>query len=69
MSSDGRRCEVTFQPGKPAGGRPQRSHVAAGESLLAAARAAGVRLHSECGGDGLCGKCKVIVRRGSVSHP
>ena len=63
MPSDARRYEVTFQPGN------RRASAAAGESLLTAARGAGVRLHSECGGDGLCGKCKVIVRHGNVTHP
>ena len=63
MPSNGRKYEVTFQPGN------RRVSVTGGESLLTAARLAGVNLHSECGGDGLCGKCKVIVRHGNVTHP
>lgn len=33
-----------------------------GESLLAAAAKAGVYVHACCGGDGVCGKCKVLVK-------
>jgi len=40
-----------------------------GENLLSAAAAAGVYIHAYCGGDGVCGKCKVKVDRGEVgSH-
>ncbi len=40
--------------------------VVAGTSILDAARAAGVLIENLCGGDGVCGKCRVIVRRGIV---
>ncbi len=40
--------------------------VAAGETILNAARRAGIFIESLCGGDGVCGKCRVIVRRGIV---
>jgi uncharacterized 2Fe-2S/4Fe-4S cluster protein (DUF4445 family) len=36
-------------------------------TLLDAAKIAGVDLASSCGGDGLCGKCRVIVRQGNVT--
>ena len=39
--------------------------VPEGTTLLEAARQAGVWLDSACGGEGSCGKCKVIVRLGS----
>ena len=52
--------EVTFHP------EGKRVRVARGETLLAAARAAGVPLSSVCGGEGICGRCRVIVRRGDV---
>ena len=39
-----------------------------GTTILDAARAAGIGIRSVCGGKGLCGKCKVIVRRGRVEH-
>ena len=36
------------------------------ETLLAAAMRAGVYLNASCGGEGTCGKCKVILESGSV---
>ena len=38
--------------------------VPAGESVLRAAMAAGVHINASCGGDGVCGKCRVIVEQG-----
>ncbi|MEW6429421.1 MAG: ASKHA domain-containing protein [Thermodesulfobacteriota bacterium] len=43
-----------------------RTEVAAGENLLAAAATAGVYIHAACGGDGVCGKCKVKIESGEV---
>lgn len=37
-----------------------------GENLLTAAAAAGVYIHAFCGGDGVCGKCKVTMEKGDV---
>lgn len=37
-----------------------------GENLLSAAAASGVYIHAYCGGDGVCGKCKVKVDKGEV---
>ncbi len=37
-----------------------------GENLLAAAAEAGVYIHAYCGGDGVCGKCKVKIDQGEV---
>jgi uncharacterized 2Fe-2S/4Fe-4S cluster protein (DUF4445 family) len=37
-----------------------------GENLLTAAAEAGVYIHAYCGGDGVCGKCKVVVEEGEV---
>lgn len=37
-----------------------------GSSLLEAARAADVYVGAICGGEGVCGKCRVIVRQGEV---
>ena len=42
-------------------------NVDKGENLLSAAANAGVYIHAFCGGDGVCGKCKVIVKKGEVS--
>ena len=41
-----------------------KTEVPAGTILLDAARKAGVYLSSICGGDGYCGKCKVIIDQG-----
>ncbi|MDD5165878.1 MAG: ASKHA domain-containing protein [Candidatus Omnitrophica bacterium] len=35
-------------------------------TILSAAISCGVYINSVCGGDGVCGKCKVIVRNGTV---
>jgi len=50
---------VTFDPpGKTV-------YVLQGTRLLEAAAVAGITLEAPCGGEGKCGKCKVIVRRGA----
>ena len=47
---------VTFEPdGK-------KVKVKAGTNILQAAKEAGVGIRSECGGRGVCGKCKVIIK-------
>jgi len=47
---------VTFEPdGK-------KVMVKAGTNILQAAKEAGVGIRSECGGKGVCGKCKVIIK-------
>lgn len=38
-----------------------------GENLLTAAARAGVYIHAYCGGDGVCGKCRVKVDQGKVA--
>jgi uncharacterized 2Fe-2S/4Fe-4S cluster protein (DUF4445 family) len=40
--------------------------VAQGENLLKAAIAAGVYIQASCGGEGVCGKCKVRVEKGET---
>jgi len=56
-----RRFEVTFCPER------ESVRVPAESTLMDAAKTAGVDLTSPCGGDGLCGKCRVIVRQGNVT--
>ena len=53
--------QVTFWP------EGDRVQVPLETTLLDAARAAGADLTSACGGDGLCGKCRLIVRQGNVA--
>ncbi len=40
--------------------------VEAGENLLRAALEAGVHINASCGGEGVCGKCKVLVESGDL---
>ena len=37
-----------------------------GSTILDAARETGLHIQSVCGGDGVCGKCRVIVKKGKV---
>jgi uncharacterized 2Fe-2S/4Fe-4S cluster protein (DUF4445 family) len=41
--------------------------VEAGTTLLQAAVQAGIRINSVCGGEGICGKCRMVVTKGQVS--
>ncbi len=58
-----RTCQVRFEP---AG---LKTEVPEDSTLLEAARLAGVYLTSICGGDGYCGKCKVVVNEGQTESP
>ncbi len=40
--------------------------VGDGETLIRAALEAGVHINASCGGEGVCGKCRVLVEEGSV---
>ncbi|MDD4907863.1 MAG: ASKHA domain-containing protein [Candidatus Omnitrophica bacterium] len=51
---------VTFYPDK------KKILVSKGVTVLSAAISAGVYIHSTCGGDGVCGRCKVIIKSGTV---
>jgi len=51
---------VLFMPSQ------QMAAVEDGETLLTAAERAGVYINSICGGEGLCGKCRLILQRGKV---
>jgi len=55
-----KEATVTFLPDG------ERIKVKPGTTLLEAAKAAGVYVASICGGDGLCGKCRVIIKNGEV---
>ena len=44
----------------------KKATVAGGTDLLTAAVKAGIALSSSCGGEGLCGKCKVIVNNETI---
>ena len=40
--------------------------VADGETVLKAARTAGLHINASCGGSGVCGKCRILVEQGKV---
>ena len=54
-------CKILFQPDD------KTVTVRAGTSILSAAGQAGVFINGICGGDGVCGRCRVIVRDGEVT--
>ncbi len=56
-----RKVQITFSPEGDCVSMPL------GSTILEAAKAAGVDFTSPCGGDGLCGKCRVIVKQGNVA--
>ena len=61
--TDTTTCRVRFEPSGV------KTEVPRGATVLEAARRAGVYLSSICGGDGTCGKCKVILSEGEVDAP
>ena len=44
--------------------QPTKVKVTKGKDLLSSAIEAGVFINSSCGGDGVCGRCKVIIKKG-----
>ncbi|MDR9500503.1 MAG: ASKHA domain-containing protein [Desulfurivibrionaceae bacterium] len=40
--------------------------IQGGQSFIKAARAAGIHINASCGGAGVCGKCRVILEKGTV---
>jgi len=61
MTSPAAPVTVNFQPSN------RSVTVAAGTSLMKAAREAGLHINASCGGAGVCGKCRIIVESGTVS--
>ncbi|MGW8159125.1 MAG: ASKHA domain-containing protein [Desulfoprunum sp.] len=53
--------KVTFLP------HGREIKVPAGESLIRAALNAGVHINASCGGEGVCGKCRVLIEEGEVA--
>ena len=46
--------------------------VEPGQTILDVAMAAGIHINASCGGNGACGKCRVVMRNGAVvesDHP
>ena len=55
------KYSVTFLPDK------KKVSVEGQKTVVEAAELAGLRMATICGGEGLCGRCKAIVRSGDVS--
>ncbi len=54
------KYSIKFLPGD------RQIKVNAGETIIKAARLAGVHINASCGGSGVCGKCKVQLESGNV---
>ena len=40
-----------------------------GDTIIRAALEAGVHVNASCGGEGVCGKCRVIIEDGTIDYP
>ena len=58
QESEKKRCTIRFEPSG------LKTQVPVGTVILEAAHKAGAYLTSVCGGDGYCGKCKVVIDSG-----
>ena len=54
------KFKITFYPDN------KSIEVDKDKTLLSAAISAGIYINSSCGGDGVCGKCKVLLKKGKV---
>jgi uncharacterized 2Fe-2S/4Fe-4S cluster protein (DUF4445 family) len=54
------KFKITFYPDN------KTIEVEKGKSILSAAISAGAYINSSCGGEGVCGRCKVILKKGQV---
>ena len=54
-------CRVIFYP------HNKSVIVERGTSLLEAVLRASITIHNLCGGDGICGRCKMIVKKGEIT--
>ena len=58
------KFKITFYPDN------KSVEVEKGVTVLSAAISAGIHINSSCGGDGVCGRCKVILKKGqAISLP
>jgi len=54
------KCKVTFLP------HNRTVEASEGDSLIRTALQAGVHINASCGGEGVCGKCRILVEDGHV---
>ena len=57
-----RYCSVYFKP------MGVEVNVLQGTTIMDAVREAGIYIGGFCGGEGICGKCKVVVTQGQVGE-
>ncbi|MBU0549244.1 MAG: DUF4445 domain-containing protein [Candidatus Omnitrophica bacterium] len=55
-----KKLKVTFYP------ENKSIEIEKGKTILAAAISAHIYINSSCGGDGVCGRCKIILNKGEV---
>jgi uncharacterized 2Fe-2S/4Fe-4S cluster protein (DUF4445 family) len=55
-------CKVTFLP------HSRDIEVVSGDNLIRTALKAGVHINASCGGEGICGKCRVLIEQGQVAE-
>ncbi len=60
MSNNNDHHTVTFQP------HNKTVDVLSGTTVLRAAMEAGIHINASCGGEGVCGKCRVIQEKGEI---
>jgi uncharacterized 2Fe-2S/4Fe-4S cluster protein (DUF4445 family) len=60
METNTNRHKILFLP------HNKEIKVEHGENLIRAAMEAGVHINASCGGEGVCGKCRVIIEEGTV---
>ncbi len=60
MDTSAEKCTVKFLP------HNREITVASGTSLIRVAIEAGVHVNVSCGGEGICGKCRVLIEEGKV---
>ncbi|MDD5618361.1 MAG: 2Fe-2S iron-sulfur cluster-binding protein, partial [Candidatus Omnitrophica bacterium] len=54
------KVKITFYPDN------KSVEVEKGSNLLSCAISAGIYINSSCGGDGVCGRCRVIIKKGDI---
>ncbi len=60
MKTEQNHYTVTFLPSN------KTIQVKAGDSVIKAARKAGLHINASCGGAGVCGKCRVLLEQGKI---
>jgi uncharacterized 2Fe-2S/4Fe-4S cluster protein (DUF4445 family) len=60
MDTTTEKCTVKFLP------HNRVVTIAKGENLIRTAMEAGVHVNASCGGEGVCGKCRVVIEEGRV---